>query len=284
MPPKAELIDRRAQRKTKESVERATQEWVAWFNNHHLLEPIRNIPPLPRPSQTTTCKPVKPPRWQRDLTQRAVDYKGSIFVNLNKIISIGLIAFPLFAHSEGKKEFAFDVEPGSNRTKNGESWCQIIAQKGLQNWKRFRPRTDRTCVINAENTMECDMFPGEGRGPGNSFVRGDGFQTGAVNHPSFRGAELLPDTKQAIIWRTYRDFSEGMENNYLPDFWFIAILKIKPGSSSEGELSIKGMPHTVMRDALVNGAIITNFCSLTNHNPKSVNQKNSSTIAMTRSA
>nr|WP_133704196.1 IS3 family transposase [Roseateles toxinivorans] len=42
---KAELIHRRAPWKTKESVELATLEWVAWFNNHRLLEPIGYIPP-----------------------------------------------------------------------------------------------------------------------------------------------------------------------------------------------------------------------------------------------
>ena len=42
---KAELIHRRAPWKTKEAVEVATLEWVAWFNNHRLLEPIGYIPP-----------------------------------------------------------------------------------------------------------------------------------------------------------------------------------------------------------------------------------------------
>ena len=42
---KAELIHRRAPWKTKEAVELATLQWVAWFNNHRLLEPIGYIPP-----------------------------------------------------------------------------------------------------------------------------------------------------------------------------------------------------------------------------------------------
>ena len=42
---KAELIHRRAPWKTREAVEFATLEWVAWFNNHRLLEPIGYIPP-----------------------------------------------------------------------------------------------------------------------------------------------------------------------------------------------------------------------------------------------
>jgi putative transposase len=42
---KAELIHRRAPRKTREAVELATLEWVAWFNHHHLLESLGYIPP-----------------------------------------------------------------------------------------------------------------------------------------------------------------------------------------------------------------------------------------------
>ena len=42
---KTELIHRRAPWKTRQAVELATLEWVAWFNNHRLLEPIGYIPP-----------------------------------------------------------------------------------------------------------------------------------------------------------------------------------------------------------------------------------------------
>ena len=42
---KAELIHRRGPWKTREAVELATLEWVAWFNHHRLLEPIGYIPP-----------------------------------------------------------------------------------------------------------------------------------------------------------------------------------------------------------------------------------------------
>ncbi|WP_183734093.1 MULTISPECIES: IS3 family transposase [Paraburkholderia] len=41
---KAELIHRRTW-KTRESVELATLEWVAWFNHHRLMEPLGYIPP-----------------------------------------------------------------------------------------------------------------------------------------------------------------------------------------------------------------------------------------------
>ncbi len=43
---KAELIHRRAPWKNREAVELATLEWVAWFNNHRLLESIGYIPPV----------------------------------------------------------------------------------------------------------------------------------------------------------------------------------------------------------------------------------------------
>ena len=42
---KAELIHRRAPWKTTEAVEFATLEWVSWFNNDRLLQPIGYIPP-----------------------------------------------------------------------------------------------------------------------------------------------------------------------------------------------------------------------------------------------
>ena len=59
---KAELIHRRVPWKTKESVELATLEWVAWFNHYRLMEPLGYIPPAEaeanywrqQASQTTT--------------------------------------------------------------------------------------------------------------------------------------------------------------------------------------------------------------------------------------
>ena len=42
---KAELIHRRGPWRTFEAVEYATLEWVDWFNNRRLLEPIGSIPP-----------------------------------------------------------------------------------------------------------------------------------------------------------------------------------------------------------------------------------------------
>src|SRR6195952_2910982 len=42
---KAEVIHRRGPWRSVETVEFATLEWVDWFNNRRLLEPIGNIPP-----------------------------------------------------------------------------------------------------------------------------------------------------------------------------------------------------------------------------------------------
>ncbi len=42
---KAEVIQRRGPWRSFEAVEYATLEWVDWFNNRRLLEPIGNIPP-----------------------------------------------------------------------------------------------------------------------------------------------------------------------------------------------------------------------------------------------
>jgi putative transposase len=42
---KAEVIHRRCPWRSYEAIEYATLEWVDWFNNRRLLEPIGNIPP-----------------------------------------------------------------------------------------------------------------------------------------------------------------------------------------------------------------------------------------------
>jgi transposase InsO family protein len=42
---KAEVIHRRGPCRSFEAVEYATLEWVDWFNNRRLLEPIGNVPP-----------------------------------------------------------------------------------------------------------------------------------------------------------------------------------------------------------------------------------------------
>ena len=42
---KTEVIHRRGPWRSVEAVEFATLEWVDWFNNRRLLEPIGNLPP-----------------------------------------------------------------------------------------------------------------------------------------------------------------------------------------------------------------------------------------------
>lgn len=42
---KAEVIHRRGPWRNRDAVEYATLEWVEWFNNRRLLEPIGNVPP-----------------------------------------------------------------------------------------------------------------------------------------------------------------------------------------------------------------------------------------------
>ena len=42
---KAEVVHRRGPWRSFEAVEFATLEWVDWFNNRRLLEPIGNVPP-----------------------------------------------------------------------------------------------------------------------------------------------------------------------------------------------------------------------------------------------
>ena len=45
---KAEVIHHRGSWKGREADEYATLEWVDWFNNRRLLDPIGNIPPAER--------------------------------------------------------------------------------------------------------------------------------------------------------------------------------------------------------------------------------------------
>jgi transposase InsO family protein len=48
---KAEVIHHRRPWRTLEAVAYATLEWVDWFNNQRLLEPIGNVPPAEREMQ-----------------------------------------------------------------------------------------------------------------------------------------------------------------------------------------------------------------------------------------
>jgi transposase InsO family protein len=48
---KTEVIHHRGPWKGREAVEYATLEWVDWFNNRRLLEPIGNVPPIERETE-----------------------------------------------------------------------------------------------------------------------------------------------------------------------------------------------------------------------------------------
>ena len=52
---KAEVIHRRGPWRNFEAVEYATLEWVDWFNNRRLLEPIGNIPPAEAEANFYAC-------------------------------------------------------------------------------------------------------------------------------------------------------------------------------------------------------------------------------------
>lgn len=57
---KAEVIHRRGPWRSFEAVEYATLEWVDWFNNRRLLEPIENIPPAEAEANFYTALETEP--------------------------------------------------------------------------------------------------------------------------------------------------------------------------------------------------------------------------------
>jgi putative transposase len=68
---KTEVIRWRGPWRSLEAVEFATLEWVAWFNNQRLLEPIGNMPPA-EPRRAIMLSSRKSP-WRRDPNQIASD-------------------------------------------------------------------------------------------------------------------------------------------------------------------------------------------------------------------
>jgi len=64
---KAEVIHRRPSWRTREEVEWATLNWVDWFNNRRLLEPIGNIPPAE--AEANYYSQVSEPSCRRDSSQ-----------------------------------------------------------------------------------------------------------------------------------------------------------------------------------------------------------------------
>ncbi|MGY4157979.1 transposase InsO family protein [Bradyrhizobium sp. USDA 4461] len=79
---KAEVIHRRGPWRSFEAVEFATLEWVDWFNNRRLLEPIGNIPPA-EAEQRYPC--WNNPPWRHDLNQLASGKRGAVQSFANRL-------------------------------------------------------------------------------------------------------------------------------------------------------------------------------------------------------
>ena len=73
---KAEVIHRRGPWRNFEAVEFATLEWVDWFNNRRLLEPIGNIPPAEAEARYYAQTRVTP--WPRDSNEIASGKPGAV--------------------------------------------------------------------------------------------------------------------------------------------------------------------------------------------------------------
>jgi putative transposase len=77
---KAEVIHRRGPWRSFEAVEFATLEWVDWFNNRRLLEPIGNIPPAEAEERYYAMR--QEPPWWRDSNQMASGKPGAVHSSL----------------------------------------------------------------------------------------------------------------------------------------------------------------------------------------------------------
>jgi transposase InsO family protein len=62
---KTELVLPRGPWTSMEDLELATLEWVWWFNNHRLLEPIGDIPPAEREEQYRSTLTAQSDSWTR---------------------------------------------------------------------------------------------------------------------------------------------------------------------------------------------------------------------------
>ena len=81
---KAEVIHRRGPWRSFEAVEFATLEWVDWFNNRRLLEPIGNIPPAEAEARYYAM-PVSPP-WRRDPNKTASGKPGAVHSGQGRLV------------------------------------------------------------------------------------------------------------------------------------------------------------------------------------------------------
>jgi hypothetical protein len=73
---KAEVIHRRDPWRSAEAVEFATLEWIDWFNNRRLLEPIGNIPPAE--AEARHYAQADEHAMERDLNQTASGKPGAV--------------------------------------------------------------------------------------------------------------------------------------------------------------------------------------------------------------
>ena len=73
---KVEVIYRRRPWRSFEAVEFATLEWVDWFNNRRLLEPIGNLPPAEAEERYYAI--LEKPAWRRDSNQTASGQLGAL--------------------------------------------------------------------------------------------------------------------------------------------------------------------------------------------------------------
>ena len=73
---KTEVIRRRGPWKNIEEVEYATLEWMDWFNNRRLLEPIVNVPPTEYEMMYYRQLEIQP--WWLDSNNRVSGIPGAI--------------------------------------------------------------------------------------------------------------------------------------------------------------------------------------------------------------
>jgi transposase InsO family protein len=80
---KAEIIHRRGPWKTRESVELATLEWVAWYNHERLMQPLGYLPRQKLMQSTIGNSPVRS-QWRLDLNPTASALPGAVHSLMKK--------------------------------------------------------------------------------------------------------------------------------------------------------------------------------------------------------
>jgi hypothetical protein len=91
---KAGVIHRRGPWRTLQAVEYATLEWVDWFNNRRLLEPIRHVR-RPKPRRPTTGSWRSPPQSPPNSNDTASEEVGTVQFACAAIIGLMQSRFAL---------------------------------------------------------------------------------------------------------------------------------------------------------------------------------------------